>query len=100
MAWTCILSSTCSTANNASLKGTSGFNTQSCVCNSGFIRSVSVNASGSLVWACTCPTNWTIQTGTAGNACCPPNATINTTTNTCSCNFFASTPYYMAGNST
>jgi len=82
--WMCV--TTCTTALNASLSGTKGINTESCVCNNGFVGAIK-NTNGVLSMACTCPTGWTSSNITykaaAINICCPPNSTAVAANNEC-----------------
>lgn len=89
----CLVSTNCVNNNNAISTGNAGWNTESCLCNYGFVKSI-VNTNGTLTMSCSCPTGFTSGNGTNYTVCCPANSSIVAATNNCSCNSSANPPYY------
>lgn len=88
----CVVSTTCTAANNENIKvQASGFNSE-CFCNYGYVPSIT-NTAGTLTNVCTCPfTVIALPANIGGNLCCPLNSVI--INGLCECNAAATPPYY------
>ncbi len=88
----CIISTTCVTANaETTVSGTAGYNTLQCVCNNGYVQSITVNTTptpASLTSSCVCNTanGLSSQVFNSLKYCCPLNVNIPASQIICGCN--------------